>query len=248
LAFRRLALPSTIAGTTLFADFRIDNLVRSSGKAMAAQTAVHIESTAFGWRGLVGGALLIGSAATVVGSAPLVELTLVVRAALTALGWAMLAVGVGFRFWATLYVGGRKVGGHHEPRLTVDGPYSVVRNPLYVGSLAIGLSAPLLLHSAVLLGAVLLAVLHYAWSVVPAEETFLRRAVGDGAYDAYAARTPRWLPNFRLFQSPRDHEFDAKAVRKEFYRAARLLAAAVAMTLLAAARFESWWPATFRLP
>lgn len=215
---------------------------------MATQTPAYINSAGFEWRGLVGGATLLSCAAAVVGSAPLVELPVAVRTALTAAGWATLFIGIGFRFWATLYVGGRKVGGHHEPRLTVDGPYSVVRNPLYVGALCIGLSAALLLHSVILLGAVLLAAVHYAWSVVPAEEAFLRRAVGTADFDAYAARTPRWLPNFRLFQSPRYHEFDAKAVRKEFLRAARLLCAAVAMTLLAAARYEPWWPAWLRLP
>lgn len=215
---------------------------------MATQTLAHIESTGFEWRGLVGGATFLSCAAAVIYSSPLIEPSPAVRAALTAAGWMTLVVGIGFRFWATLYVGGRKVGGHHEPSLTVDGPYSVVRNPLYVGSYCIGLSTALLLHSLALLGALAVAAIHYVWSVVPAEEEFLRRTVGPANYDAYAARTPRWLPNFRLFQSPRYNQFDAKAIRKEFYRAARLLGAAVVMTIVAAARYESWWPDMIRLP
>jgi protein-S-isoprenylcysteine O-methyltransferase Ste14 len=215
---------------------------------MATQTLSHIESTGFEWRGLVGGAVILTCAAAVVGSGPLVDLPLVARALLTALGWTLLVAGIGLRFWATLYVGGRKVGGHHEPQLTVDGPYSVVRNPLYVGSLCIGLSAALLLHSLVVVAAVVVVALHYAWSVVPAEEDFLRRTVGAANFDAYAAATPRWLPNVRLFRSPRDCQFDARAVRKEFNRAIRLLAGAVVMTLVAAGRYEAWWPAWIRLP
>jgi len=215
---------------------------------MSTQTLAHIQSVGFQWRGLVGGLTLLTCAAAVAVSAPAVDIPVAARAALTAAGWLSLVVGIGFRFWATLYVGGRKVTGHHEPRLTVDGPYSVVRNPLYVGSLFIGLAAALLMHSVVLLVALVLAAVHYAWSVVPAEEAFLTRSVGAEAYAAYARRTPRWLPNFARFQSTRLHTFDAKAVRKEFRRAAPLLAAAVLLTVIAAARYEPWWPQWLQLP
>jgi hypothetical protein len=76
----------------------------------------------------------------------------------------------------------------------------------------------------------------------------LRRAVGVEAFEAYAARTPRWLPTFRLFSTPPSYAFQTKALRKEALRAGRLLAAGIALTLAAAARYEPWWPQWFNLP
>jgi protein-S-isoprenylcysteine O-methyltransferase Ste14 len=215
---------------------------------MATQAVISIEHAGFKWRGLVGGVALISAAAVVVASAPLVVPSSAVRALLTAGGWCSLIVGIAWRLWATLYVGGRKPTGHHEAKLTVDGPYSVVRNPLYVGSLFIGLSTALLLHSAVLLFAVVVAALHYCWSVVPAEEAFLRRVVGADTFDPYVARTPRWIPNFGLFTTPATASFQTKALRKETARAMRLIAGGILMTLLAAARCEAWWPHWLTLP
>jgi protein-S-isoprenylcysteine O-methyltransferase Ste14 len=215
---------------------------------MATQSSTYIESIGFRWRGLAGGATLPTCAAAVIASAPLVVLSPIVRSWLTAAGWALLVLGIGWRLWATLYVGGRKPTGHHEPKLTVDGPYSVVRNPLYVGSFCIGVSFALLLNSAILLAAVVAAAIHYCWIVVPAEETYLRRTVGPATFDAYVARTPRWLPNFRLFTTEAVCTFQAKALRKESARAARLLAAGFLATLAAAARCEAWWPQWFQLP
>lgn len=215
---------------------------------MATQAVISIEHAGFKWRGLVGGMCLIGAAVAVVVSTPLIIPSPAVRALLTAGGWCSLIVGIAWRLWATLYVGGRKPTGHHEAKLTVDGPYSVVRNPLYVGSLFIGLSTALLLHSAVLLIAVVVAAVHYCWSVVPAEEAFLRRVVGAETFDAYVARTPRWIPNFRRFTTPATASFQTKALRKEAARASRLLAAGMLITILAASRCQAWWPHWLQLP
>jgi hypothetical protein len=114
--------------------------------------------------------------------------------------------------------------------------------------LLIGLSVAFLLHSVFLFAAVVAAAIHYCRVVVPAEERFLRRTVGPDAFDAYAARTPRWVPDFRLFTTSATCSFQAKALRKEAERAARLLGGGCLLTLLAAARCEAWWPQWFWLP
>lgn len=215
---------------------------------MTTEALRYIESRGFHLRGFAGGAALGTCVAAVACSAPLVEVGPFASAALTALGWVSFALGIGMRYWATLYVGGRKVGGRREAALTVDGPYSIVRNPLYVGSLLIGLSAPLCLQSATLLIAVVAAALHYALVTVPAEETFLRELVGAATFDDYCRRTPRFIPNLRLHQSPRELTIDVKALRNETRRALRLLAVPVVLTLLAVARTAEWWPALVRLP
>src|SRR5947207_2150332 len=44
-------------------------------------------------------------------------------------GWALAVAGIALRLWATLCIGGRKT---HQ--LVDEGPYSLCRNPLYVGT------------------------------------------------------------------------------------------------------------------
>lgn len=215
---------------------------------MTSRTLTYIEHRGFHARGLIGGLLLGTCGIAVALSAPAVELPLMWRTTCTALGWASFMLGLAMRFWATLYVGGRKVGGRRESVLVVDGPYSVVRNPLYFGSLLMGLSTVFLLQSGVLLGAVVVAALHYALSTIPAEEEFLRRNCGEDAFNEYTARTPRFLPRFSLYQAPTDGSFYTKALRNEARRAIRLLAVPIVLTLLAAARYEPWWPTWLRLP
>lgn len=215
---------------------------------MSTETLRYIESRGFHLRGFAGGAALGLCGAAVACSAPAVTLGPTTSAAFTAAGWLSFVLGIGMRYWATLYVGGRKVGGRREAALTVDGPYSIVRNPLYVGSLLIGLSAPLCLHSATLLLAVAAAALHYALVTVPAEETFLRELVGAATFDDYCRRTPRFVPNFRLHHANRELTIDVKALRNETRRALRLFAVPTLLTLVAVARAMEWWPAFFRLP
>ena len=45
-------------------------------------------------------------------------------------GTLLIALGTGFRLWAGLYI-----GGHKERELVTSGPYSCVRNSLYLGNL-----------------------------------------------------------------------------------------------------------------
>ena len=215
---------------------------------MPAESYAYIEAKGFHLRGLVGAAIVGGCAAAVALSAPIWTISPIARTACTALGWAAFILGAGWRFWATLYVGGRKVGGRRENVLTVDGPYSVVRNPLYLGSLLIGLAAALLLQSVTVAAAVALCAVHYTLVTVPAEERFLRREVGADLFDAYCARTPRYLPNFGLYQTPVEVPLYVKAVRNEARRLLRMLAMPMLLTLLGAARHADAWPAWFRLP
>lgn len=215
---------------------------------MTAHTLGGIEARSFQLRGFVAGLLFVAGGVAVTLSAPLFVPGELTRTALTSAGWATFVVGLAWRFWATLYVGGRKVGGRHEPTLTTVGPYSVVRNPLYVGSFCIGLSCVLLTGSVTLLLMLLLTTAHYVYFTIPSEERFLRRTVGNITYDAYAVRTPRYLPKWSNYATPAEGIFTARSLRKESRRAMPLLLAPIVLTLLSAARCEAWWPAWFTLP
>jgi protein-S-isoprenylcysteine O-methyltransferase Ste14 len=97
------------------------------------------------------------------------------------------------RTWASLYIGGRKI-----EEFVTNGPYSVMRNPLYFFSIvgAAGAGAQLgSVLSALIFG--LLAAIVFRFVVVQ-EERLLAKRYG-AAFEAYIARVPRFLPNLRLW-------------------------------------------------
>jgi protein-S-isoprenylcysteine O-methyltransferase Ste14 len=112
------------------------------------------------------------------------------------LGFALLAFACLWRIWCALFIAGTKNG-----ELATAGPYSVVRNPLYIGTflgvLGFGCAVeqPLL---ALALG--LLFALFYP-AVVAQEEKKLALLFGE-AYGAYCARVPRWIPDWSQYVEP----------------------------------------------
>ncbi len=78
-------------------------------------------------------------------------------------------------------------------KLVTHGPYRLVRNPMYLGVLAVILGLAVLLQSAAVLGyAVGVGVCCHLF-VVLYEEPHLRRAFG-AEYENYCLRVGRWLP------------------------------------------------------
>jgi protein-S-isoprenylcysteine O-methyltransferase Ste14 len=76
--------------------------------------------------------------------------------------------------------------------LTTSGPYAYTRNPLYLGSLLLGLGFAVAARSWwVGVGLVAMLVAIYA-PVIRDEEAFLRRTFPE--FDEYARRVPRMLP------------------------------------------------------
>ncbi|MBM3554436.1 MAG: isoprenylcysteine carboxylmethyltransferase family protein [Alphaproteobacteria bacterium] len=112
------------------------------------------------------------------------------------LGVGLIALCVLGRAYASAFVGGKK---NYE--VVADGPFSVVRNPLYVfsfiGVIGIGLTTGSV-GWAVILGS-LFAV--YYPAVVEREEAHLTEIFGE-AYTAYRAATPRWIPDFSRWRAP----------------------------------------------
>ena len=112
------------------------------------------------------------------------------------LGFLLIVLCVLGRAYASAFVGGRK-----NATLIAEGPFSVVRNPLYVfsfiGVLGVGLAAGSLVWAAILAA---LFALYYP-AVVAKEEAYLRSLFG-AEYDAYAARVPRWWPDLSLWRTP----------------------------------------------
>ena len=110
--------------------------------------------------------------------------------------WLIFLGGATFRWWATLYIGGRK----HNVVIS-DGPYAMCRNPLYVGTLLITASIPVFLHSLVFGVGLVLSSLIYLGITVPYEERMLRESFGS-SYAQYCEQVPRFFPNWRRWHSP----------------------------------------------
>ncbi|WP_158212565.1 methyltransferase family protein [Haematobacter missouriensis] len=114
------------------------------------------------------------------------------------------------RFWAILYIGGRK-----NLSVMCDGPYSISRHPLYLASTIGATGLGLLLQSvtlAILIGGVTFAVL---LATARQEERNLRGIFGP-AYDDYSRVTPRLLPAPHLFHTPSEVMFRPAHLRVNF--------------------------------
>lgn len=124
------------------------------------------------------------------------------------MGFFLLAVAALGRLWCLAFIAGAK-----NEIMVTEGPYSVVRNPLYglnfLGAVGLGLAAenpPL---------ALLLAcgfALFYP-SVVRAEEARLARTFG-AAYAQYCAATPRWIPRWSAYREPESWAMSPRRFRK----------------------------------
>ena len=204
--------------------------------------ARRIKHWAFRWRGANGMLFMTPFVVLTILSYPRVRDGSWGELALDDLGWMLFLGGVGLRFWATLYVGGRKTR-----EVVSDGPYSVVRHPLYLGTALLLLSVTAFLKSETCLIGVLLAMSAYRLLTVPAEEEELRQLLG-AEYEAYAARTPRLLPRLRGFHSPTFVSVKVKSLSIEVRRAVVWLGFPFALEAVNRLRETAWWPHPLRLP
>jgi len=118
-------------------------------------------------------------------------------------GLLLEVLGLGLVFWARAILGQywtTRIAPASTQPLIQNGPYGVVRHPLYVGILA-GAGGTVLVAGQVrgILGLGLLAAAYRR--KIADEETALREHFGD-AYTAYAAITPAYLPRLRSRRTP----------------------------------------------
>ena len=93
------------------------------------------------------------------------------------------------------------IGGIKNERVVREGPFSMVRNPLYVfsflGVVGIGLQS----DKIVILGLLVISFIIYYRPVVRREEGYLLQKFGQ-PYAQYMAEVPRWFPKFSLWNEP----------------------------------------------
>jgi protein-S-isoprenylcysteine O-methyltransferase Ste14 len=113
----------------------------------------------------------------------------------TGLGWLLVIAFVGWNGWALLTMAHHRTGllpGSATVTIISTGPFSLSRNPLYVGLLALSAGLSLLAGS---LWALLLLPVEWAllrWGAVLPEERYLTATFAT-SYVEYTRRVRRWL-------------------------------------------------------
>lgn len=130
------------------------------------------------------------------------------RNLLMLLGYVLIIIGAFGRVYCSVFIGGRK-----NDEVVRSGPFSVVRNPLYVFSFmataGIGMQSGMVTLTLLLL----ISFAVYYPFVVAKEEAFLAHKFGE-PYEAYRREVPRWWPNFSLWKEPEASDCMPKFVRR----------------------------------
>ncbi len=105
------------------------------------------------------------------------------------LGMLLIGTGAALRLWAGLYL-----GGHKERQLVTCGPYSCVRNPLYLGNIVAAAGIGLISGSPYVLTLTLTATTLVYLATIRQEEHKLQPLFGSD-YNRYLQAAPPLLPH-----------------------------------------------------
>jgi steroid 5-alpha reductase family enzyme len=157
-------------------------------------------------------------------------------------GILLIFIAIFGRTWSALHI-----GGHKKVALVETGPYSVVRNPLYVftliGVAGIGAQTSSLVVAG-LCTSITAAVLII---VVLKEEDYLRAKFG-AAFDDYARRVPRFMPSFSAYRDVEELTIRPKIVYRTFLESSLFLISIPAIDAIELARHYGWLPDVLHLP
>ena len=132
-------------------------------------------------------------------------------------GALFIAAGEFLRIWAVGYAGAstraRTLGAARD--LVTAGPYSYVRNPLYLGNFLLSLGVCLLSNVYWLVAVLVVGYFCQYLPIIALEEAYLLESCGS-LYQTYREQVPRFVPQFRPYPEPSDHDFSfARALKSE---------------------------------
>lgn len=116
-------------------------------------------------------------------------------------GFLMAVLGESIRFWGVSYAGSetRTTGAVGGTQLVTSGPYSYVRNPLYVGNILLYVGVGIMSNALMpYLPLVALAYFSFQYTgIVSLEEEYLARAFSN--WEEYKANVGRFIPSLKAF-------------------------------------------------
>lgn len=162
--------------------------------------------------------LAIGLGVTAV-AAPFVRPTRATKPSevrLKAGGLCLVLTGLGVRAWAAGSAGRHTRSAKVEgSKLATGGPYAHVRNPIYLGSIILGIGMVLLIGDRRLLAPCALTFLGLYSGLIPAEEDFLSQQFPD-EYGAYCRHVPRLIPRLTAWADAVKTSLDWRAACGEW--------------------------------
>jgi len=159
--------------------------------------------------------------------------------AIAVAGQALRAMVIGLAYIKR----GGEDGSIHANDLVVQGLFAHCRNPLYVGNMMEFTGLILVLNSPVgyLVGLPFFALAYY--SIVLAEERFLRAKFG-ASFEDYCRRVNRFVPSFRgLHQTLASMQFNWKRVIRKEYGTTFVWVSTLLLLLARQSHFFHGWPA-----
>ena len=146
------------------------------------------------------------------------------------------------RLWSLLYISGYK-----KRELITEGPYSIVRHPLYVfsliGAIGIGVASENIL---VLAALVIFYLLYYPLTILVEEKKLVDKF--DQAYLDYIKRTPRFLPKLSLYKGSVQYQVNADVFVKKLAGGMWFIWIFIVLNLIEALQQNGYIPVLLRVP
>ena len=130
----------------------------------------------------------------------------------------LLGLCLVIRIWATKHIGrriSRKYKNGRILHLVTTGPYSLVRNPLYIGNI-LAVMGLCVLSELFWFMPMVFAYFILLYSLVVRYEEYKLSVLFRREYEIYCQKVPRWIPRFSMYQRPKEEGFTwTKALRGE---------------------------------
>lgn len=123
-------------------------------------------------------------------------------------GYLFLLAGLMVRIWCTFYIGNRK-----SKEIVTEGPYSLCRNPLYIGTFLLAIGVGLCFENLAMLLLIPAIIIPVHIITTRMEETNLEAKFGE-SYRIYKQKVPRFWPRFSNYHSPDTIEINVHSIRR----------------------------------
>ena len=123
-------------------------------------------------------------------------------------GYLFMLAGLAMRIWSILYVGGRK-----SDELVTEGPYSICRHPLYIGTFLVAVGVGLAFENIPMLVAIVGIITPIHMVVIRLEERHMEGKF-PAEYARYKQQVPRFWPRLRNYTSSETLVVSVRSIRR----------------------------------